>query len=100
MSNGGSNTITVKDNIIFGDLQGFQSTVNVGTFTVWMPVSGVKPSKNINLGCIGGKDGLNYGASGTWQTNGAIAMAGGIRANEILHTQRFAIPVPDGVTFS
>ena len=100
MNYGGRNTITVKDNIIFGDLQGFQSTVKVGTFTVWMPVSGVKPSKNINLGCIGGKDGLNYGVGGTWQTDGAIAMAGGISSNEILHTQRFSIPVPNGVTFS
>ena len=100
MSNGGSNTITVRDDIIFGDLQGFQSTVKVGTFTVWMPVSGVRPSRNINLGCIGGKDGLNYGVGGTWQQNGTIVMAGGISSGEILHTQRFAIPVPDGVTFS
>ena len=99
MSNGGGNVITVRGNIIFGDLQGFQSTVRVGDFTVWMPVSGVKPSRNVNLGCVGGKDGLNYGVSGIWNTDGSITMRGGISSGEIMHAHRFAIPVPDGITF-
>ena len=50
---GGSNTITVKGNMLYVDLSSFKSTVEVSNYTVWLYQSGIRPSATIGLGCVG-----------------------------------------------
>ena len=60
-SYGASNTITVKDDLIFVDLSSFRSTVQVGDYRVWLFEAGVKPSKTVGLGCVANVAGAAYG---------------------------------------
>lgn len=96
---GASNTITVRDGLIFVDLSSFRSTVNVGNFTVWLFKAGVKPSKTIGLGCVANVNGTTYGKQATWNTDGSVALIGGARPNDIIQCFSKTIPVPDGVEF-
>ena len=96
---GASNTITVRDGLIFVDLSSFRSTVNVGNFTVWLFKAGVKPSKTIGLGCVANVNGTTYGKQATWNTDGSVALIGGARPNDVIQCFSKTIPVPDGVEF-
>lgn len=97
---GASNTIEVRDGLIFVDLSSFRSSVNVGNFTVWMFKSGVKPSKAVSLGCIANVSGIAYGKQATWNTDGSVVLIGGVRPNDVIQCFSKIIPVPDGVTFA
>ncbi len=97
---GASNTIKVRDGLIFVDLSSFRSTVNTGNFTVWMFKSGVKPSKAVSLGCVANVDGSPYGKQATWNTDGSVALIGGVGPNDVIQCFSKIIPVPDGVTFA
>lgn len=97
---GASNTIKVRDGLIFVDLSSFRSTVNVGNFTVWMFKSGVKPSKAVGLGCVANVAGIAYGKQATWNTDGSVALIGGVGSNDVVQCFSKIIPVPDGVTFA
>ena len=97
---GASNTIKVRDGLIFVDLSSFRSTVNVGNFTVWMFKSGVKPSKTVGLGCVANVAGIAYGKQATWNTDGSVALIGGVGSNDVVQCFSKIIPVPDGVTFA
>ena len=97
---GASNTITVRDGLIFVDLSSFRSTVNVGNFTVWMFKSGVKPSKAVSLGCVANVAGIAYGKQATWNTDGSVVLIGGVGPNDVIQCFSKIIPVPDGVTFA
>ena len=97
---GASNTIKVRDGLIFVDLSSFRSSVNVGNFTVWMFKSGVKPSKAVSLGCIANVSGIAYGKQATWNTDGSVVLIGGVRPNDVIQCFSKIIPVPDGVTFA
>lgn len=97
---GASNTIKVRDGLIFVDLSSFRSTVNVGNFTVWMFKSGVKPSKAVSLGCVANVAGIAYGKQATWNTDGSVALIGGVGSNDVVQCFSKIIPVPDGVTFA
>lgn len=96
---GASNTITVRDGLIFVDLSSFRSTVNVGNFTVWLFKAGVKPSKTIGLGCVANVNGTTYGKQATWNTDGSVALIGGVGSSDIVQCFSKIIPVPDGVEF-
>lgn len=100
MTYGASNTITVRDGLIFVDLSSFRSTVNVGNFTVWMFKSGVKPSKAVGLGCVANVAGIAYGKQATWNTDGSVALIGGVGPTDVIQCFPKIIPVPDGVTFA
>ena len=95
-----SNTIKVRDGLIFVDLSSFRSTVNIGNFTVWMFKSGVKPSKAVSLGCVANVAGIAYGKQATWNTDGSVALIGGVEPNDVIQCFSKIIPVPDGVTFA
>ena len=95
-----SNTIKVRDGLIFVDLSSFRSTVNIGNFTVWMFKSGVKPSKAVSLGCVANVAGIAYGKQATWNTDGSVALIGGVGPNDVIQCFSKIIPVPDGVTFA
>ena len=97
---GASNTIKVRDGLIFVDLSSFRSTVKVGNFTVWMFKSGVKPSKAVSLGCVANVAGIAYGKQATWNTDGSVALIGGVGPNDVVQCFSKIIPVPDGVTFA
>ena len=97
---GASNTIKVRDGLIFVDLSSFRSAVNTGNFTVWMFKSGVKPSKAVSLGCVANVDGSPYGKQATWNTDGSVALIGGVGPNDVIQCFSKIIPVPDGVTFA
>lgn len=97
---GASNTIKVRDGLIFVDLSSFRSSVNVGDFTVWMFKSGVKPSKAVSLGCIANVSGIAYGKQATWNTDGSVVLIGGVGPNDVIQCFSKIIPVPDGVTFA
>jgi len=97
---GASNTIKVRDGLIFVDLSSFRSSVNVGNFTVWMFKSGVKPSKAVSLGCIANVSGIAYGKQATWNTDGSVVLIGGVGPNDVIQCFSKIIPVPDGVTFA
>ena len=94
-----SNTITVRDGLIFVDLSSFRSTVNVGNFTVWLFKAGVKPSKTIGLGCVANVNGTTYGKQATWNTDGSVTLIGGVGSSDIVQCFSKIIPVPDGVEF-
>lgn len=96
---GASNTITVRDGLIFVDLSSFRSTVNVGNFTVWMFKSGVKPSKTVGLGCVANVHGTTYGKQANWNTDGSVTLIGGVGSSDIVQCFSKIIPVPDGVEF-
>ena len=96
---GASNTITVRDGLIFVDLSSFRSTVNVGNFTVWLFKAGVKPSKTIGLGCVANVNGTMHGKQATWNTDGSVALIGGVGSSDIVQCFSKIIPVPDGVEF-
>lgn len=96
---GGGNEIVIKDGLMFVDLSPFTSTVNVSNFRVWLYQSGVKPSAQSNLGCIGwsARD-THYAKQAVWNTDGSITILGGV-GQESVEVQKFVLPVPDGVTF-
>lgn len=95
-----SNTIKVRDGLIFVDLSSFRSAVNTGNFTVWTFKSGVKPSKAVSLGCVANVAGLAYGKQATWNTDGSVVLIGGVGPNDVIQCFSKIIPVPDGVTFA
>lgn len=95
-----SNTIKVRDGLIFVDLSSFRSTVNTGNFTVWTFKSGVKPSKAVSLGCVANVAGIAYGKQATWNTDGSVVLIGGVGPNDVIQCFSKIIPVPDGVTFA
>ena len=74
--------------------------MNTGNFTVWMFESGVKPSKAVGLGCVANVDGSPYGKQATWNTDGSVALIGGVGPNDVIQCFSKIIPVPDGVTFA
>ena len=96
---GASNTITVKDGLIFVDLSSFRSTVKVGDYSVWLFEEGVKPSKTVGLGCIANVAGIAYGKQARWNTNGSVTLIGGVGSSDIVQCFPRIIPVPDGVEF-
>ncbi|MBH0364328.1 hypothetical protein GIJ77_08815 [Bifidobacterium longum] len=97
---GASNTITVKDGLIFMDLSSFQSTVTVGNFTVWLFEAGVKPSKKISLGCVANVNGAAYGKQANWNTDGSVTIIGGVGSSNLVQCFPRIISVPDGVEFA
>ena len=97
---GASNTIKVRDGLIFVDLSSFRSAVNTGNFTVWTFKSGVKPSKAVSLGCVANVAGIAYGKQATWNTDGSVVLIGGVVPNDVIQCFSKIIPVPDGVTFA
>ena len=94
---GASNTITVRDGLIFVDLSSFRSTVNVGNFTVWLFKAGVKPSKTVGLGCVANVHGTTYSKQANWNTDGSVTLIGGVGSSDIVQCFSKTIPVPDGV---
>ena len=99
VSYGASNTITVKDGLIFVDLSSFRSTVHVGDFTVWLFKEGVKPSKTISLGCVANVTGAAYGKQARWNTDGSVTLIGGVASSDIVQCFSRIISVLDGVEF-
>ena len=97
---GQSNTITVAGGMIIVDLSGFKSNVRVGTFPVWQFQSGIKPSANISLGCIGTISGQNYGKQAVWTTAGDVTLTGGVVTGDLLQCYTRVLPVPEGITFA
>lgn len=69
--------------MIIVDLSGFTSNVRVGTFPVWQFQSGIKPSANISLGCIGTISGQNYGKQAVWTTAGDVTLTGGVVTGDL-----------------
>ena len=98
-SYGASNTITVKDGLIFVDLSSFRSTVKVGDYSVWLFKAGVKPSKTIGLGCVANVHGTAYGKQARWNADGSVTLIGGVGSSDIVQCFSKTIPVPDGVEF-
>lgn len=98
-SYGASNTITVKDGLIFVDLSSFRSTVKVGDYSVWLFEEGVKPSRTVGLGCVANVAGIAYGKQARWNTNGSVTLIGGVGSADIVQCFSKIIPVPDGVKF-
>ena len=98
-SYGASNTITVKDGLIFVDLSSFRSTVKVGDYSVWLFEEGVKPSQTVGLGCVATGAGTAYGKQARWNTNGSVTLIGGVGSADIVQCFSKIIPVPDGVEF-
>lgn len=98
-SYGASNTITVKDGLIFVDLSSFRSTVNVGDYPVWLFKAGVKPSKTVGLGCVANVAGAAYGKQARWNADGSVTLIGGVGSSDIVQCFPRIIPVPDGVEF-
>lgn len=98
-SYGASNTITVKDGLIFVDLSSFRSTVKVGDYSVWLFEEGVKPSRTVGLGCVANVAGIAYGKQARWNTNGSVTLIGGVDSADIVQCFSKIIPVPDGVEF-
>ena len=96
---GATNTITVKDGLIFVDLSSFRSTVRVDNFPVWLFKAGVKPSKTVGLGCIANVSGNTYGKQANWNTDGSVTLIGGVASSDIVQCFSKIIPVPDGVEF-
>ena len=97
---GGSNTITVKGNMLYVDLSSFKSTVEVSNYRVWLYQSGIRPSATIGLGCVGSSlADPHYNKQANWNPDGSITLLGGIGRENIL-MQRFSMPIPSGVTFS
>ena len=83
-SYGASNTITVKDGLIFVDLSSFRSTVKVGDYSVWLFEEGVKPSRTVGLGCVANVAGIAYGKQARWNTNGSVTLIGGVGSADIV----------------
>lgn len=97
---GGSNTITVKGNMLYVDLSSFKSTVEVSNYRVWLYQSGIRPSATIGLGCVGSSlADPRYNKQANWNPDGSITLLGGAGRENIL-MQRFSMPIPSGVTFS
>lgn len=96
---GASNTITVKDGLIFVDLSSFRSTVKVGDYPVWLFKTGAKPSKTVGLGCAANVAGAAYGKQARWNTDGSVTLIGGVNSSDIVQCFSKIIPVPDGVEF-
>lgn len=97
---GGSNTITVKGNMLYVDLSSFKSTVEISNYRVWLYQSGIRPSATIGLGCVGSSlADPRCNKQANWNPDGSITLLGGIGRENIL-MQRFSMPIPSGVTFS
>lgn len=96
---GASNTITVKDGLIFVDLSSFRSTVTIGDYRVWLFEEGVKPSKTVGLGCVANVAGAAYSKQARWNTDGSVTLIGGVASSDIVQCFSNTIPVPDGVEF-
>ena len=91
-SYGASNTITVKDGLIFVDLSSFRSTVKVGDYSVWLFEEGVKPSRTVGLGCVANVAGIAYGKQARWNTNGSVTLIGGVGSADIVQCFSKIIP--------
>lgn len=96
---GASNTIKVRNGLIFVDLSSFRSTVNVGDYRVWLFEEGVKPSKTVDLGCVANVAGAAYGKQARWNADGSVTLIGGVASSDIVQCFSKTIPVPDGVEF-
>ena len=96
---GASNTITVRDGLIFVDLSSFRSTVKVGDYSVWLFEEGVKPSRTVGLGCVANVAGIAYGKQARWNADGSVTLIGGVGSSDIVQCFSKIIPVPDGVEF-
>ncbi|QSY57301.1 hypothetical protein BLI708_08670 [Bifidobacterium imperatoris] len=60
----------------------------------------MKPSKDVNLGCLWSLPNSGYGKQATWKTNGQIVIVGNLsNGDRCIHTP-VTIPIPDGVTFA
>lgn len=99
MPYGASNTIKVRNGLIFVDLSSFRSTVNVGDYRVWLFEEGVKPSKTVDLGCVANVAGAAYGKQARWNADGSVTLIGGVASSDIVQCFSKTIPVPDGVEF-
>nr|DAG73613.1 MAG TPA: hypothetical protein [Bacteriophage sp.] len=97
---GATNTITIKDGLIFVDLSSFRSSVTVADFQVWQWARGVKPSRPINLACIANVSGNPLGRQARWNTDGSVTLIGGLAPGQIIHCFQKIMPVPSGVTFA
>lgn len=95
-----TNTITVRNGLIYADLSSFKSNVNIGNFTVWLYKSGVKPSRTISLGCIANVSGYSYGKQANWNTDGSVTLIGGASTDNIIQCFQKVIPIPSDVTFN
>lgn len=100
---GGAMRILVDraNRLLHVDLSGFQSTVTLSdTFPVFLPESGVRPSADIQLGCLWSLPSGTWGKQAIWQTDGKIAVIGNMtNGDRCLHTPK-TLPIPDGVTFA
>lgn len=97
---GATNTITVRNGLIYADLSSFKSNVNIDNFTVWLYKSGVKPSRTISLGCIANVSGYSYGKQANWNTDGSVTLIGGASTGNIIQCFQKVIPIPSDVTFN
>ena len=94
-----SNTITVKDGLIFVDLSSFRSTVKVGRLLCLAVRRGREASRTVGLGCVANVAGIAYGKQARWNTNGSVTLIGGVGSADIVQCFSKIIPVPDGVEF-
>lgn len=95
------NAITVKNGFITVDLSSFTSTVHVDQYAVWNYLSGIKPSKDINLGkCATDIAHPGWGKQLTWKTNGDIVVYGGLSNGDKIMLFPKTLPAPSGVTFN
>ncbi|WP_165784914.1 hypothetical protein [Bifidobacterium parmae] len=90
-----------SNRLLHVDLSGFQSTVTLSdTFPVFLYDSGVRPSADIQLGCLWSLPSGMWGKQAIWQTDGKIAVIGNMtNGDRCIHTPK-TLPIPDGVTFA
>lgn len=92
--------IVVRGGYIYLDLASFKANVGISVFKVYSFVSGVKPSKDIDLGSIGVLTNGAYSKNGIWYADGSVSVGPSMSAGDYLIALPRVIPVPDGVTFS
>lgn len=101
LTNSVNNRIIINEpqGLIHINLASYLMQATISPFNDYQPVSGVKPSKDIELGAVG-----YHVASGdmytyTWLTTGEIARNQvGVKGHVIL-MQPVTIPIPSDVTF-
>lgn len=99
---GGMQLIAVNqaNRLLHVNLTSFICHVDVTDFGVIHPKSGVKPSKNVNLGCLWSLPNAGYGKQAIWKTDGSIVILGRLsNGDRCIHTPA-TLPIPDGVTFA
>ena len=99
---GGMQLIAVNqaNRLLHVNLTSFICHVDVTDFGVIHPQSGVKPSKNVNLGCLWSLPNAGYGKQAIWKTDGRIVILGSLsNGDRCIHTPA-TLPIPDGVTFA